>query len=106
MTDSCMIARSERGLSAAREALENLTAQAESEKRRTEDPRQVAGAARITAQLTLARSIVEAARTRTESRGAHYRLDFPASDPAQARPLAVSLGRNGSPVARPLHQRR
>lgn len=106
MTDSCMIARSERGLSAAREALENLTAQAESAKRRTEDPRQVAGAARITAQLTLARSIVEAARTRTESRGAHYRLDFPASDPAQARPLAVSLGRNGSPVARPLHQRR
>ncbi len=106
MTESCMIVRSEDGLSAAQEALENLAAQTESAKRRTEDPRQVAEAARITAQLTLARSIVEAARTRTESRGAHYRLDFPASDPAQARPLAVSLGSNGSPAARPLRQRR
>ena len=85
---------------------EDLAEQAESAKRRTEDPRQAAETARTLAQLTLARSIVKAARTRTESRGAHYRLDFPASDPRQARPLAIDLGKNGDPVARPLDRRR
>lgn len=106
MTEHCMIARSEHGLNAAQKALEDLAEQAESAKRRTEDPRQAAETARTLAQLTLARSIVKAARTRTESRGAHYRLDFPASDPHQARPLAIDLGKNGDPVARPLNRRR
>ncbi|WP_241147236.1 hypothetical protein [Olsenella sp. An285] len=39
---------------------------------------------------------------RTESRGAHHRADFPDEDPSQARPLAVTLDGDGSPLAEPL----
>jgi len=35
--------------------------------------------------LDIARVVVAAARARHESRGAHFRSDFPAPDPAQAR---------------------
>jgi len=45
----------------------------------------------LRAALLTAHSVVEAALTRRESRGAHLREDFPASDPAQARNQAVSL---------------
>ncbi|MDM8270606.1 FAD-binding protein [Thermophilibacter provencensis] len=49
-----------------------------------------------------ARALVAAMLARTESRGAHYRADFPHEDPAQARPLVVRLGKDGRPVAEPL----
>ena len=39
---------------------------------------------------------------RTESRGAHFRVDFPNEDPAQARPFVVTLDEDGRPVAEPL----
>lgn len=46
-------------------------------------------------RILSARALVAVMRARTESRGAHYRADFPESDPAQARPLAVSLASEG-----------
>ncbi len=50
----------------------------------------------ITRQRILsARATVAAMCARTESRGAHYRADFSESDPAQARPLAVSMASGG-----------
>ena len=49
-----------------------------------------------------ARALVTAMLARTESRGAHFRVDFPNEDPAQARPLVVTLDEGGRPVAEPL----
>ncbi|MDD6692786.1 MAG: hypothetical protein PUE38_00225 [Olsenella sp.] len=40
----------------------------------------------------LARAVASAMRARTESRGSHFRADFPAEDPAQARPAQASWG--------------
>jgi L-aspartate oxidase len=39
--------------------------------------------------LLLARTVTEAARAREESRGGHYRLDFPHTNPAAARPITL-----------------
>ena len=43
--------------------------------------------------LLAARLVASAARERTESRGGHFRADFPAADPAWRRHLAVELER-------------
>ena len=60
------------------------------------------GSARLGNAILSARALVAAMLARTESRGAHHRADFPAEDPAQARPLAVSLDGSDRPVAAPL----
>ena len=39
--------------------------------------------------LLLARTVTEAALAREESRGGHFRLDFPDTDPAKARPITL-----------------
>lgn len=39
--------------------------------------------------LLLARTVTAAALAREESRGGHYRLDFPDTDPAKARPITL-----------------
>ncbi|NLO05077.1 MAG: L-aspartate oxidase [candidate division WS1 bacterium] len=48
--------------------------------------------------VTIARLALEAALTRTESRGAHYRLDFPAADEAWRRHLTLRADEAGEPV--------
>lgn len=45
--------------------------------------------------LMLAQAVVEAAICRTESRGAHFRRDFPQSDPAWERHLSWKLAASG-----------
>lgn len=43
----------------------------------------------MTARLTTARCVLSAALLRRESRGSHYREDFPQQDPAQERQILV-----------------
>ncbi|ALK10771.1 L-aspartate oxidase [Blastochloris viridis] len=47
--------------------------------------------ARLNAMATTALLIAAGALTRTESRGAHFRSDFPAADPAQAQRTFITL---------------
>ena len=61
-----------------------------------------AGSAHAANAILSARALVAAMLARTESRGAHFRADFPSEDPAQARPLVVALDKDGRPVAEPL----
>lgn len=46
--------------------------------------------------LDAAEMIVRAAMERRESRGAHYRKDFPAEDPTWLKPVVVSKAENGA----------
>jgi L-aspartate oxidase len=39
--------------------------------------------------LLLARTVTESALAREESRGGHYRLDFPTTNPAMAKPITI-----------------
>ncbi len=62
-----------------------------------------ADAARLRNQLVTARCVVAAMRARRESRGAHYRADFPAQDPAFGRPIVIGreAADGGSAAAQP-----
>ncbi|MBQ9621654.1 MAG: FAD-binding protein, partial [Atopobiaceae bacterium] len=89
-----LVIRTEEGLARAERAIAKLSSRLE----RTEQ-----GSQRETAMTLLqrqrvlsARALVSAMRARTESRGAHFRADHPAEDPAQARPNVVMLGACGS----------
>lgn len=42
--------------------------------------------------LLTARLVIAAATARTESRGVHYRIDFPETDPQQAHPISITAG--------------
>jgi succinate dehydrogenase/fumarate reductase flavoprotein subunit len=53
----------------------------------------------LRASLLAAEAVATAALARTESRGAHQRLDFPDSDPAFARNRIVALDKPGALAA-------
>ncbi|OUO89579.1 hypothetical protein B5F40_10080 [Gordonibacter sp. An230] len=102
MTESCMIVRTEDGLERALATIDELAERARAEVRPASDATAIAEAAIVRNQLMLAKAFAEAAIVRTESRGAHFRADFPAEDPAQARPLLVELDAQRAPRTRPL----
>jgi aspartate oxidase len=81
--------RSESGLARAEVELDEL--------RRCAPP----GRGELDNLLTTARLVMESARTRTESRGAHFRRDVPWSDPHWRQDLYVESGGlvNPRPIA-------
>lgn len=96
MFRNAMVLRSEAGLSAA---LAELSALETGLSRAAEGPADaVARSRRLAGQLVTARSVLQAARLRRESRGSHYREDFPAVDPTQAGQIRVRLEK-GVPAA-------
>ena len=102
MTESCMIVRTADGLEQALAALRRLSDRAKDEAHATKDATAAANASLVRRQLALAEAFAATALARTESRGAHFRADFPVADPAQARPLRVELDAEGRPRTLPL----
>jgi succinate dehydrogenase/fumarate reductase flavoprotein subunit len=100
MWEGCGVVRTRAGLLAAQERIESLTAEAEAIA--------VSGSATMNYawqealdlgnQLTVARIIVASALAREESRGAHYRADFPDRDDERWLRYAVTRrGPDGAP---------
>jgi L-aspartate oxidase len=56
--------------------------------------------------LTIARTVIEAALLRQESRGVHLRVDFPHTDPQWCRHIAVVRGADGGVAVRPTPERK
>lgn len=56
------------------------------------DAAAIARTRRLMGQLRTAECVVKAALLRRESRGAHYRVDHPREDPAQAAPILIESG--------------
>jgi len=86
MWEKVGVVRDEKGLTSA---LDELEAMAESHP-------QVAGEARNL--LSVGRLVTAAALARRESRGGHYRSDFPAPDPEWQRRIHVTAAADGSAV--------
>lgn len=85
MSQHCLIGRDEQGLARAVDTLLGMSA--------TTRERRLA--LLVTSALAAARAMLE----RRESRGAHYRADYPRQRGEYAAPIVVSM-RNGSPCAR------
>jgi succinate dehydrogenase / fumarate reductase flavoprotein subunit/fumarate reductase flavoprotein subunit len=102
MWRECGLVRTREGLMSAREEIASLAAQAEGV--RVPGP---AGAnpawqeaLDVRNQLAVARLMVESALLREESRGAHYRADFPRRDDERwLRYITLVQGADGEPVA-------
>lgn len=57
-----------------------------------DDPLAIVQSRRLEGRLITALCVLDAAFRRRESRGSHYREDFPAEDPAQASPSLMTMG--------------
>lgn len=94
MTRAAMIEREEAGLAAAEQELTEM------QKGLAKMPggavRQVAESRRLALRFETALAILKAARLRRESRGSHYRSDFPQQDPEQAYPILVKKTDSGT----------
>lgn len=95
MFQNAMVLRSESNLKGALEQIDVL------EERSTglpsQDPAAIARSCRLAGQLTTARCVLTAALLRRESRGSHYREDFPVQNPAFDYPIV--LRKNGTVTA-------
>lgn len=89
MQRACMVSRSAAGLTAGLAALHEMQT---APRAPTAEPRAAADSLLLAGQLALAEWILRAALLRQESRGSHYRVDFPQTDRAAKR---ISVASNG-----------
>lgn len=96
MSECGMVVRSGEALARGIERLDQLTEGCEFTG--GSDAAQIAASRRLWSQLHLARAILSVQRMRTESRGSHYRADYPDRDPALKKRILVRM-QNGTAQA-------
>ena len=95
-----MVLRDEAGLTEALHTVQAL--QSGMAPRSAQTVREAADARRLKARLLTAQAVLQSALLRRESRGSHYRADFPAQDAAQAACTEIRLaGGSCAAVRRP-----
>ncbi len=95
MFEHAMIRRNAAGLEAALETVNALRQRVTEGLVPTDDPAEIAKTRRFFARCTTAESILRSARLRRESRGSHYRSDYPDTDPEMQRQILVRLDGDG-----------
>lgn len=90
---NAMILRTEPGLTAALDRVRDMAATLE--RAGTEDAAQAAAGRRLEARLYTAQAVLLAALLRRESRGAHYRQDYPDMDEGQSRKILLKMDKGG-----------
>lgn len=87
MSANAMILRNETGLTQALARVEEDSAWLLAHSAPTDSVAAAMDTVRLLAQYDTARSLLLAARERRESRGSHYREDYPESDPNRGKPI-------------------
>jgi fumarate reductase (CoM/CoB) subunit A len=98
MTDGALIVRSESGLRQAAGQLVALREEIEAGAFAVGSVAQMVDLSEATNMLETGTMMVAAAMERKETRGSHYREDYPEVDPRLAQPLLIRQGSNGPRV--------
>ena len=85
MTRYALVSRSQDGLETALSRLEHMSM----EKKSSDQPQQIALGRRVVAQLELAKAVLSAQLLRKESRGSHYRSDYPMENPEYNKQIVI-----------------
>lgn len=91
MAQNAMVVRNEAGLTAALEQVRSLSSRLCAGMKSSGNVKAITETRRLQGQLGTAEAVLRAALLRKESRGAHYRTDYPAENPALKRPILVSV---------------
>lgn len=91
MSQNAMVVRNEAGLTAALEQVRSLSNRMKEEMKPSEEGKAITETRRLQGQLGTAECILKAALLRKESRGAHYRTDYPVENSAFEYPILVSF---------------
>lgn len=98
MTDGALIVRNERGLASAAQQLAALREEIDGGRFGVTSVAEMIDLNEASSMLETGAMMVAAARLRKETRGSHYRDDFPSIDPEMARPFMIRHGSDGPQV--------
>lgn len=98
MTEGALVVRNERGLEHAAQQLGALREEIEAGRFSVGSVGDMIELNEASSMLETGAMMVAAARVRKETRGSHYREDFPSPDPDMARPLMIRRGSGGPQV--------
>jgi L-aspartate oxidase len=89
MSNSVLVVRNERGLAQADAELQTLRSEIDEGRFKAAEPGEVVDLSEAINLLEVGRLMIAAARVRKETRGSHYREDFPDTEPQWACPVMI-----------------
>jgi L-aspartate oxidase len=99
MSQGVLVVRNERGLARAHDELEVLRAEIDAGRFRADDVMQVTDLSEAMNLLDVGTLMIAAACVRKETRGSHYREDYPHTDAQWARPVMIRKAAHGPDAA-------